>query len=124
MSDKSAASYKKVLVKLNFLLHSATGKFLSTPIFCTDGESGLCRGLDDFISFNSSTTRRLICGFHQNQNLKSYYNDELQCEITKRHPNFNAKVYEMYQVSLKFYFLPTHTVKEILHICILCLVPT
>jgi hypothetical protein len=117
MGDKLKESYKKIIIKLNYLLHHNTGLHLGTPVFVTDDEKALCKALDEFIVYSSSKTRRLKlnCGFHLNQNTRSYYSDELQTETQIKHSNFNPKIHRIYLTSLKLYYLSVFAVKLILN---------
>ena len=46
MSDRLKDSYKKIMIKLNYLLVNITGLTLGTSLFVTDAERGLCTAVD------------------------------------------------------------------------------
>ena len=48
MSDRLKDSYKKIMIKLNYLLHHMlTGLILGTSLFVSDAEKELCMALDN-----------------------------------------------------------------------------
>ena len=91
MSNKLKKSFRKIIMKLNYLLQKLTEMRLGTRLFCTESEQGLTPAIDDFIT-NKTKTSRLNCTFHLNQNVRSYYAEELICETQYKHPSCN-KIY-------------------------------
>jgi len=108
MTSRTSEDYNEVLKALNELVYKYTGNYMGTDLITTDSERALINTVKEV--FDTNKTELLNCGFHTNQNVRRQFHETLKAEVTINGPNFNQKVFDIYAVQLKLYFLPSEFV--------------